>query len=84
LGNNNGFNNKHLISKYENISLSKQNQDFDEYMTNELNVHSSDSIPSLYYYDWINSDFRANCLDVEFSEYIFKKLEYPYDTNTKI
>jgi hypothetical protein len=41
---------------------------------------------SLSYYDWINTDQAIinSFIETKFSEYNFKKLEYPYDTDCKM
>jgi hypothetical protein len=42
-------------------------------------------MPSVSHYDWINSQLISHINDdIEFSEYNFKKLEYPYDTYCRI
>jgi hypothetical protein len=65
----------------ENIlSITGQRPTLPHYLINRLYIHSSESMPSLTHYDWTSITFYA---DVEFSEYNFKKLEYPYDTHCR-
>jgi hypothetical protein len=74
---------KHLIRKETNLLLlEKAHLILTDYMKNKLYIHSSDSIPSHSNYDWSGSDFR-DYGTVLFSEYRFRKLEFPYDTNCR-
>jgi hypothetical protein len=54
-----------------------------EYLLNKLFIHPSDSLPSLSTCDWNDSDFIIQS-NVLFDEYVFKKLEPPYDTDCRI
>jgi hypothetical protein len=54
---------------------------FGEYMRNVFYIHSSDSMPSLSYNDWLQ--VQSNYDSGLFNEYFFKKLEPPYDTNCR-
>jgi hypothetical protein len=65
----------------ENIlSITGQRPTLPHYLINRLYIHSSESMPSLTHYDWTPITYYTN---VEFSEYNFKKLEYPYDTHCR-
>jgi hypothetical protein len=52
-----------------------------DYLSTVFYIHSSDSMPSLSYNDWL----QVQALDHHwlFNEYFFKKLEPPYDTNCR-
>jgi hypothetical protein len=77
------FQPKHRLRSEESLLfLSKADLNPAEYMKNKLYIHSSDSMPSHSNYDWSGSEFRYNRL-VLFSEYMFRKLESPYDTNCR-
>jgi hypothetical protein len=58
---------------------------FRNYYINRLYIHSSESMASLSYYDRISTDqiLYNSFIEAKFSEYNFKKLEYPYDTDCR-
>jgi hypothetical protein len=74
-----GLSHKFRFLNNENIISLTQPQTyelFNNYLFNKLYIHSSESNASISYYDRTNSD-RFYSIDAEFSEYNFKKLEYP-------
>ncbi len=72
------LNNENIISSAQPITFMV----FKNYFSNKFYIHSSESMASLSYYDRINSD-PIFSINAEFSEYNFKKLEYPYDTDCR-
>jgi hypothetical protein len=76
-----GSNNELRFTDNENILLLTKPYLFPyDYIVNRIYIHSSELMPSLSNYDWT----RHSNDDIEFSEYNFKKLEYPYDTDCRI
>jgi hypothetical protein len=67
------------------ISLTQPQTSFvmKNYYINRFYIHSSESMASLSYYDWISTDhaFINSFIETKYIEYNFKKLEYPYDTD---
>jgi hypothetical protein len=76
-----GSNDEMIFRNKENLlSLTQTYLGLYDYLINSLYIHSTESMPSLSHYDWINS-YLMSIHELEFSEYNFKKLEYPYDTD---